>query len=111
MNVMNSELVSKNATEAIHQEFVSKMKTCLDRYEGFCRLEGGNDSKLFKLLKRELMDVVYDGEKYVFDILKNLGVVDFCMCRSDVRGGYNSNCSSCHGSGYVFTEDFKKWTE
>jgi hypothetical protein len=105
--VFNS--INKNITEHIHSFLLTKMKTCLDRYACFCRLEGGDDSRLYKSLKRELMDVVYDGEIEIFESLKKLQVVDYCMCGSDVRSGYNNNCSICHGSGYVYTENFKNW--
>lgn len=110
-NEIETQLVAKNITEAIHLDFIARMKSCLDRYEGFCRLEGGGDSKLFKLLKRELMDVVYDGENFVFDALQELGVLETCSCHSEVRGGYNSNCTQCHGAGKVYSSTFKRWAE
>ena len=111
-NVNVDEVALKNITESIHIDMLSRMKTCLDRYEGFCRLEGGGDSKLFRLLKKELMDVVYDGENNVFDLLRQLKIVEPCLCNSSVRSGYNDRCQECRGSGYVFTTDFaEQWLE
>lgn len=106
---MNKELITKNVSEHIHIEMLGKMKVALDREEGFCRLEASQGKDLYRLLKRELMDVVYDSEEIIFDALNSLDVISPCLCRSQVRGGYNTNCDQCHGSGYVFSEDFKTW--
>jgi len=57
------------------------------------------DEKSFKYYKKQVMDIVFNALKQLFQQLETAKIVKRCSCKSKLRQGYN-DCPKCAGSGY-----------
>jgi hypothetical protein len=65
------------------------------------------DSNSFKFYKRQVMKYTYNNLIALFEQLKDVGLVVKCKCNSNVKHGFNSECSICNGAGYMNIEPVK----